>query len=169
MMKFSPHSFLTGADFVLGVLNEWNESTLLWENDLFCIVPLGWLSRLSFKNHFVDFVTVATGTLLPSSFAPPKVSTFSFVFVPLSCSLCVFPSPFVSLTQLKLGVPQQPGRWCVKSFCPVSLSALSSETRVFYYGTHDIFYRFSGSINTETKLRNRLFWKPKKNEKKTSF
>ena len=39
----------------------------------------------------------------------------------------------------------------------------------FYYGTHDIFYRFSGSINTETKLRNRLFWKPKKMKKKTSF
>jgi hypothetical protein len=45
-------------------------------------------------------------------------------------------------------VPQQPGRWCVKSFCPVSLSALAAK-QGFYYGTHDILYRFSGSINTQ--------------------
>lgn len=63
-MKFSPHSFLSGADFVLAALNEWNESTLLCENDLLCIVPLEWLSRVSFKNHFVDSVAVATSKLV---------------------------------------------------------------------------------------------------------
>lgn len=41
IIKLSPHSFLPkGTDLLLEALNEWNESTLLCENDLFCIVPL---------------------------------------------------------------------------------------------------------------------------------
>lgn len=155
-MKFSPHSFLMGADFVLGVVNEWKESTLLCENDLLCIVPLGWLSDFSFKNHFVDSVAVATGakTPTPRALHPPSAKSFNILLrsspLFLSCS-CVFPSPYRVLHS-KAGhsvcVPQQAGRWCVKSFCPVSLSALAAK-QGFYYGTHDILYRFSGSINTQ--------------------
>lgn len=46
------------------------------------------------------------------------------------------------------------------------LSALAAK-HGFYYGTYGILYRFSGSINTQTKLRKKkqLFWKPKKKKR----
>ena len=156
MMKFSPHSFLMGADFVFGVVNEWNESTLLCENDLLCIVPLGWLSRLFIQKPLCWFRGRGNRQTTPRATKPkfqflPRSSFFFFLV-----RVCVFPPLTVFYSTGTQRVPQQTGRWCVKSFCPVSLSALAAK-QGFYYGTHDILYRFSGSINTETKLRKRLF------------
>lgn len=170
MMKFSPHSFLTGADFVLGVLNEWNESTLLWENDLFCIVPLGWLSRLSFKNHFVDFVTVATGTLLPSSFAPTKSFHFFVCFrSPFLFSVC-FSLPLRVFDSTETGCSSTTRQMV----CEIILSRFSfcvkQRNKGFFITVHTTYFTGSRALLT-LKLNWEIgsFGSLKKMKKKTSF
>lgn len=145
-MKFSPHSLFVGTDLVFGALKEWKESTLLCENDLFCIVPLCWLVtsiqkalcwlRVPWQPVNSCGPLAATKSLI-SPFRPPSV------FYPSSGHRRCYPwRPKATTTNeiLRRQVFHQ-GRQMVSeineevyyvSFC------VSSETRfvLFYYDTH---------------------------------
>lgn len=145
-MKFSPHSFLMGADFVLGVVNEWKESTLLCENDLLCIVPLGWLSRLFIQKPLCWFrgrgnrgqnsnsSCIAPPLSQKFQFSSSVVPPFSFVFVCFS-----LPLPCSTLKSWAQRVCSSTTRQMV---CEIILSrfsfCVSSETRVLLRYTRHI-------------------------------